>query len=142
MGDYLTTYFCYHIGIAVKDDTNACNKSYLLGIDFPQRKLSRVDWPSVGRNPSEDTLKQGEQWRFFKKNQGGAPVLNLPSSHCAQYNEIEGLLISHQTLLLPSDLYKLNLPTLARNCRLAGTWGVGCPLAAPNNRHWGEGGEM
>ena len=50
----------------------------------------------------------------FQENSGGAPVLNLPISHCAQYNEIEGLLISHQTLLL-STVKKASMKLKSNN---------------------------
>ena len=49
-----------------------------------------------GRNVCKSVIAVAVFQEKSKRTQG----LNLPSSHCAQNNEIEGLLISYQTLLL------------------------------------------
>ena len=56
---------------------------------------------------------------FQEKSEVGAPVLNLPSSHCAQKNEIEGLLMSYQTLLLHTVKQEsMKLKIIIANCYL------------------------
>ena len=49
----------------------------------------------------------------FQENQG-VPVLNLPSRHCAQNNEIEGFLILYQMLLLHT-VKKANMKLKSNN---------------------------